>query len=326
MDIETVFPGDPLETTVKYAGAQLAPFSVPWAKGRVQLCTGFNTQRSQNDALFLTRSAFWDVESVPLHYRQCQLTSIRDESASDIASKSEITSFAVSASVGGSFLGASGRGSYEKSVRENKNKSNISVRAEHICGQIDLGHIPRLDLGAIRLLSDSPDPINEFRRAYGDFYVAGLRVGAVNNTTISGEMANKSFFEATRLQLKIKALFLTHNKSIDDVNQSKSNSGGLSVAAFDSLTAFYSNFTAHNLEDGLTAGYIASDNKQKAMNLGNRASEVLFKEFSLGLNGAVYQDSVDRLCDRGLVTELLLAPYSSLREYQSLLSLRYNRR
>ncbi|CAG9954462.1 unnamed protein product [Clonostachys rosea f. rosea IK726] len=320
MDIEIVFPEDPLESTVKYAGAQLAPFSVPWAKGRVQLCTGFNTQRSQNDALFLTRSAFRDVRSVPLHYRQCQLTSIRDESATDIASKSEITSFAISASVGGGFLGASGRGSYEKS------KSNISVRAEHTCGQIELVYILRLDLGAIRLLSDSPDPVNEFRRTYGDFYVAGLRVGAVNNTTISGEMANKSFFKTTRLQLKIKALFLTYNKSIDDVNQSKSNSGGLSVAAFDSLTSFYSNFTAHSLEDGLAAGYVASDNKQRAMNIGNRASDVLFKEFSLGLEGTVYQDSVDRLCDRGLVTELLLAPFSSLREYQSLLSLRYNRR
>ncbi|VUC29192.1 unnamed protein product [Clonostachys rosea] len=320
MDLELAFPDNPLEPTVKYAGAQLAPFSVPWAKGRVQLCAGFNTQRSQDDALFLTQSAFRDVGSIPLHYRQCQLTSIRDESATDIASKSEITNFAISASVGGGFLGASGRGSYEKS------KSHISARAEQICGQIDLVDLPRLDLGAIRLLSDSPDPVNEFRRVYGDFYVAGVQVGAVNNTNISGEMANKSFFEATRLQLKIKALFLSYNKSIDDLNQSKSNSGGLSVAAFDSLTAFYSNFTAHSLEDGLAAGYIASDNRQRAMNIGNRAADVLFNEFSLGLEATLCQGSVDRLCDRGLVTELLLAPFSSLREYQSLLSLRYNRR
>ena len=175
-------------------------------------------------------------------------------------------------------------------------------------------------------MNTSADPINEFRQTYGDFYVAGYRVGAVNNTTISGQLVNKAFFEAKRAELTVTALFVDVHKSINDVQRSGSDIGGLSVSAFDSLTAFYSNFTAHTHEDGLRAGDVAAENKQRAMTIANRASEILYKEFSLGHEGTVYQDVVDRLCDRGLVTELLLAPFASLREYQSLLSLRFNSR
>lgn len=127
MNIEDVFPEDPFEPTVKYAGVNQTPFAVPWAQGRIQIGAGFNTLRAQNDALFVKRSAFRDTPDSPLQYRECQSTSIKDESGTDIATSSENTSFAISASVGGSFLGASGRGSYEKSVRDNKNVgSNMS--------------------------------------------------------------------------------------------------------------------------------------------------------------------------------------------------------
>jgi hypothetical protein len=174
-------------------------------------------------------------------------------------------------------------------------------------------------------LRTSPSPINEFRQTYGDFYIAGFRIGAVNDTTISGELVNKSFFEAKRAELKVKALFVTVNKSINDVSQSGSDTGGVRVSAFDSLTAFYSNFVARTYEDSLRVGEVAYENKQRAMTIASRAADILYKEFSLGHEGTVYQVDVDRLCDRGFVTELLLAPFSSLREYQSLLSLRFNR-
>ncbi|CAM1503262.1 Fc.00g080380.m01.CDS01 [Cosmosporella sp. VM-42] len=324
MDIEDIFPEDPFEPTVKYVGASQTPFAVPWAKGRVQLCAGFNTQRAQNDDLFMNRAACRDISDTPLQYRECQITSIRDESGSSIANSSENKSFAISASVGGSFLGASGRGSYEKSVRDNRNTSNISVRADHVCGQIDIIHLPQLEKDAVRLLNTSSDPINEFRQTYGDFYVAGYRVGAVNNTTISGELANKTFFEAKRAELEVKALLFKVRKSVNEVSQSTSDVGGLRVAAFDSLTAVYSNSIALTYEDSIRAGEVASANKQRAMTIAARTAEILWKEFSLEREGTVYQDTVNRLCDRGLVTELLLAPFAALREYQSLLSRRFN--
>jgi hypothetical protein len=72
-------------------------------------------------------SAFRDAHAAPLHYRECQITSIEDQSNSDIADQSELGTFALSASVGGSFLGASGRGSYEKNVRDNANVRKTSL-------------------------------------------------------------------------------------------------------------------------------------------------------------------------------------------------------
>lgn len=150
-------------------------------------------------------------------------------------------------------------------------------------------------------------------------------MGAVNSTTISGQLANKAFFEAKRAELEVKVLFIKSRKSISEVNQSGSDFGGLSVSAYDSLTALYSNFTAHTIEDSLRAGNVAAENKQRAMTIANRAAEILYKEFSLWHECTMYQDAADRLCDRGLVTELLLSPFASLREYQSLLALRFNR-
>ena len=170
-------------------------------------------------------------------------------------------------------------------------------------------------------MKTAPDPAKAFRQAYGDFYVAGYRVGAVNSTTISGQLANKTFFEAKRAEIEVKALFLKIHKSVNEVNQSGSDVGGLSVSAFDSLAAFYSNFTARTFEDSLRAGNVAAENKQRAMTIANRATGVLRTEFSIDHHGIVYQDTVNRLCDRGLVTELLLSPFASLREYQSLLAL-----
>ncbi|KAK6497176.1 hypothetical protein TWF506_004651 [Arthrobotrys conoides] len=321
MDIEDFFPANPLEPTVKYIGVSQVPFTVPWAKGRVQLCTGFNSQRAQDDDLFVSRSAFQDLAGIPLEYRECQTASIRDESGSTITSSYEKKTFAISASVGGSFLGVSGRGNYEKSVRDNSNKSNISIRADHICGQIEVSRIPQLSKDAIMLLNTSADPLNDFRRTYGDFYVAGCRIGAVNNTSISGELVNESSFEEMHAKLKVKVVLASFEKSIDEVSTSASDSGGLSVAAFDSLTGFYSNFTARTYEDSLKAGDIALANKERAMTIANRVADVLVKEFSIGREQSlcIHQDVVDHLCDRGLVTELLLAPFATLRQYQSLL-------
>lgn len=151
-------------------------------------------------------------------------------------------------------------------------------------------------------------------------------MGAVNSTTISGRLVNKSYFEAKRAELEVKALFVKVHKSINDVTKSGSDVGGLNVSALDTLDSYYSSFTAYTEGDSDRAGQVAVQNKQRAMTIAERASRVLIRDFQLGHEGTVYQDLVDRLCDRGLVTELLLAPFASLREYQAILSLRYSRR
>lgn len=126
MDIADVFPEDPLEPTLKYIGNYQAPFTVPWAKGRIQLCSGFDSQRSQNkDALFKP-TAFQDPSKTLLWYRESQTTRMLDDSSSDMANSSENRNFSISASIGGDFLGASGRGNYEKRVRNDNNVSLMS--------------------------------------------------------------------------------------------------------------------------------------------------------------------------------------------------------
>ena len=120
MDLVQVFPESPLEPTIRYAGFSGVPLFVPWAIGRIRCGTGFDSRRTQTDSLFKQTLAFEDLSRTPLRFRQIQTTSIQDDSNSDIATSSSDTSFAISASVGASFLGASGRGTYEKNVRDNR--------------------------------------------------------------------------------------------------------------------------------------------------------------------------------------------------------------
>lgn len=199
------------------------------------------------------------------------------------------------------------------------------MRADHVSGQINVVRVPPLAKDATQILNTSDDPVNDFRQKFGDFYLAGCKVGAVCNTTISGELACKTFFEATRLEYTVKVLFVKKGRQIDKKSESKSNEGVLRLAAFDTVDGFTSNMEAFTQEDSILLGNIASANKQRAMNIGTRASAMLLKEFSLGDEGGLYQDVVDRLCDKGLVTELLLAPFAGLREYQSILARRTRR-
>ncbi|EWZ95759.1 hypothetical protein FOWG_03318 [Fusarium oxysporum f. sp. lycopersici MN25] len=322
MDLVDVFPENPFHPTVKYIAINQTPFSVPWGKNTVRLGKGFNSRQREQDEFFMKSSAFKDADNTPLQYRKCQITAIRDESGSSIAYASENASFAISGSVGKGFLSASVTGSLEKSVHNNRNASNISVRADHICGQIEMLRVPQLDTDAVRLLNTSSDPIIEFQKIYGDFYVAGYRVGAVNDTMISGKLANKTFFDAKRAVAEGKVAWAKVHKSINELSASASNEGLIRVDAFDSLMDFHSTFSVQTDDDIVRMGDVAAKNKQRAMTIAARATETLWKDFSLGYEDTVYQDVVDHLCDRGLVTELLLAPFATLREYQYLLARR----
>ncbi|KAH7183718.1 hypothetical protein BKA60DRAFT_603016 [Fusarium oxysporum] len=299
MDLVDVFPENPFHPTVKYIAINQTPFSVPWGKNTVRLGKGFNSRQGEQDEFFMKSSAFKDVDNTPLQYRKCQITAIRDESGSSIAYASENASFAISGSA-----------------------SNLSVRADHICGQIEMLRVPQLDTDAVRLLNTSSDPIIEFQKIYGDFYVAGYRVGAVNDTMISGKLANKTFFDAKRAVAEGKVAWAKVHKSINELSASASNEGLIRVDAFDSLMDFHSTFSVQTDDDIVRMGDVAAKNKQLAMTIASRATETLWKDFSLGYEDTVYQDVVDHLCDRGLVTELLLAPFATLREYQYLLARR----
>lgn len=125
MKIEDAFPEDPFQPSIKWAGITQAPITVPWAQKRVRFGAGFNTQQEPADDLFTKHTAFdlASLQRVRLLYRQCQSTSLLDNSTVATSDASEHCSFSLDASVGGKLLGVSGRGSYEKSVRDNANVS-----------------------------------------------------------------------------------------------------------------------------------------------------------------------------------------------------------
>lgn len=175
-------------------------------------------------------------------------------------------------------------------------------------------------------MNDSPDPVDQFRQKYGDFYVAGYQIGATNSTTVSGHLAHKSFFEFTQIEVKVTVLWAEYEKSSRELSLSRSDLGGLNVSAYDSLACFQTNFTARNYDESLQAARIASANKERAMTISLRASDILWAEFSINRDqrSFIQQEVLDLLCDRGLITALQLAPFASLRQYQSSICRRQN--
>lgn len=197
----------------------------------------------------------------------------------------------------------------------------MSVRAEHTCGQVEPVEMLGLSRAAIQLLANSPNPADDFRTTFGDFFVGGFRLGALNFTMVLGDLAGKSSFEAKRAQLKIKVLF-TINKDINDVSESASAEGAISICAFDSIASSNITFCARTWEESMELAKVAAENRQQAMKIASRAAEALLQEYGLDQGGVITPQSLESLCDRGFVTELLLIPYASLRDYRSMMALR----
>ncbi|XP_014562072.1 hypothetical protein COCVIDRAFT_22036 [Bipolaris victoriae FI3] len=204
-------------------------------------------------------------------------------------------------------------GSYDKSVSDNlagtRVSKNISIRAGHIRFKADPGLTPY----ARNVLCKSE---KEFRSIFGDYYVAGYQIGAEVGGCVTITQSDQSEEKLVQVQATAKVLWMKKTISTTTSSKEVSSDHSISINGYDTLRQRTEEVKGTNLEE------IHQMSKACMDRIGNLQATVeqTILDLGLGTDAGVSVKDCARLCESGLVVQLILAPYSKLAEYVALTS------
>ncbi len=181
---------------------------------------------------------------------------------------------------------------------------------------------------ALSLLRESPDPSNPlaaFTATYGDFYVSSLSVGGDAGVCLTMDSTSHDDEEDKHVVVKVKFLFWSKNVTIADSHEMHSlmqRRAGL--VAHDTLQdEFVERSWPNGIQEvgevGEVRQYVANF-VDKVERLDARVAERMEKwKDELFWDKKVEWDVCKRAWADGLVVEMVLVPFTGLREVQSAL-------
>lgn len=169
--------------------------------------------------------------------------------------------------------------------------------------------------------------IKEFEQLHGDYYVAAMVIGADSGVYASFSSAAADSQEALHVQLEGHVLGIDGSKVIASMEAASKSQCSTKLEVFDSL---WKRHESHTLEaSAASADYIqlqtaAQVYLQASSMLADRVEKAILDalgstQLQLGVpTSRVRVDlrEVGALCVAGLVVELILMPFSTLRSYQ----------
>ncbi|KAF2421479.1 hypothetical protein EJ08DRAFT_682946 [Tothia fuscella] len=313
------FPRDPFFPSLNYAASCLAPITLPWTQEPIALGSSLAVSRSRQPSGQLKDiSAFSEssLQQSTLLFTPASGGETVETTTLGSASSTDHASFSVAASVGGSFLGASGRVQYEKHCMSGRAALQSSVRTSQRIGTISFKEMPHLSVEAIQLLRRSSEPDEEFAARYGQYFVAAYMLGAANAVLVGANAASQSFDKSITGHVTVKVFFAQGTKQINEQEHSHSQVASGSFTGFDTLSNWTDNRAAWDMRSYNELTTISSENTLRASILGRRLRE---KASDLKLDAYCESEMAwkesETVCRQGLVYELLLLPYAKLYDY-----------
>ncbi|TFK32765.1 hypothetical protein BDQ12DRAFT_476790 [Crucibulum laeve] len=317
-DLYDLLLDDPNVLNVEQVAHDNIPIYFPWSLQCITLGTGFNSTLTSkgNTNPFSSRSAFAQrsLNSTPVRF---------DDDTGGSSFKKSITSkstysyehvdFKFGISVGGWVLGASVSGAYAKDVLSNKDSQKLSVRSTMRLGTVAYVDTPGLSSEGFSLLRQ--EGVEKFHQTYGDYYVAGLRLGADNATMLSS--SSNTDIQSQMDQLKISLKVFGKNHTLMDKKHVSSTSAiahGTTVTAFDTLKNYNHTGQAGDAASCGREAELAARNVYDGQQIQERAFAVL-QSLHISPGQIITTEQYRRICESGLVVELLLLPYAGLREF-----------
>ncbi|KAH0037795.1 hypothetical protein KCU78_g1610, partial [Aureobasidium melanogenum] len=316
--LEREFPRDPTQPSLRYAVSTQMPLALPWTHALMKIGTCLlkspegSTFRFGSDSAFYTES----LHLTPLLFTPTRAGQVNQATMSGSSNSHRDLSADIAGSIGGSVMGGSARGTYSKNSNQDESQNKASVHTTFRCGKVTLTQIPRLSEEATRILRSSADPCRAFRDQFGEYFVGGYILGGTNSTVMWGDGASKAESERLDISYEVHLLFLSHEDSIKKRDANHSSKGAANLAAFDSLDAYQAKVEAGGFESYRMAVEKSVANRQRGAQLEAR---VLTKLKELGLSGSGSELSwarCDELFKSGLVVELLMLPWSGVRDYR----------
>jgi len=155
--------------------------------------------------------------------------------------------------------------------------------------------------------------IDAFEKVYGDYYVAGYNIGA-DTGLMCGESAQaNSTVEKLSVKVEVTALLYTDTYTDSKFFSTAGESSSFSLAGFDTLSDL------HVLENSMGGGGLNSL-RQKATSLSAMADQLTsrvqakLRNFGLYEKQALSFEMCEKICESGLVVELILLPINKLRD------------
>ncbi|KAF5700489.1 hypothetical protein FMUND_14315 [Fusarium mundagurra] len=319
MTLEDVFPDNPCSTTLRYALSTQLPIVIPWAKATVKLGTPFFAPPDKSGKGTFgdpEKSAFdhQELSSTPLIFSRGSGGGYIETTASSSSSSQERVHADISAQIGGSFLGGSGRGQYDSNASKTAGAIQSSKRVFHQCGRISLSIFPRLSEEALHILYTAKEPSQNFSAIFGDYFVAGYLLGAGNVSMITGAGGSETRSKELNIDVEVHLAFISRQEKIHEESLQSTQAAAGTISVYDSLTDEHLQQPVSDIDQALA---VWEENKARAETLQQRTAIELSKMRLIVDGSIIPQTRCDELCGSGLVHELLLFPWTGLRDYTS---------
>ncbi|CAF3506599.1 unnamed protein product [Fusarium graminearum] len=309
----TVDEFDPLITSVARQASTGQVLRLPWHTRPIALGSFFNVKTASKSKLdpFSRESAF-DVESLrkshinfepfdgDASYKSSESTS--SSTSADHLSVGVgvgISCFVVSASVSW-FL---------------HQASKTSVMTTYRAGSVTFTRPPKLSEGALQTLKYNGG-LTAFKERWGDYYVAGYRIGGDAGVMMSLGSSSKTVSESITICIKVEILFFSFEDSWSKSWSSAESDLRVTLSCFSTVEQAKIQ-EQRQMGDPKLYSFI-----QEARGIHNRAQGLVdtiqrkLDHLGISKDKHVTTEQCVGLCQSGVVVELLLFPVESLRELQ----------
>lgn len=153
-----------------------------------------------------------------------------------------------------------------------------------------------------------------FREQFGDYYVGAYVLGGANATKLSGSTASGSSTEDLSAQIEAHLLWVSTTKHIEKHEQSSHFAGKASIQSFDTLDIRQDSRSGDDQATWMQITQSAAENQIRGKILPKRVAE---RAQQLGLTDGTKLSwaKCEEICSKGLVMEIILMPFSGLRDY-----------
>ena len=200
-----------------------------------------------------------------------------------------------------------------KSEQSNKVSKTCFFRA----GCVRFAKEPSLSAEARSLLR-SPDGEQKFRTTFGDYYVAGYILGGDTGVYVSVSQSSRDTKTSTSITVTVKVLFFSKSWTETSTETTHDESLECVFCGYDTMSASQKADTAKNKEEysnmrALTQAYLGYVEQ-----LPRRVMQEL-KNLDIAKHKQLSEAHCSKICDSGLVVQLMLMPFSCLRDYKTAL-------
>lgn len=198
-----------------------------------------------------------------------------------------------------------------KLMEDEANK--MSIRATNRAGYVAFERQPLLTTEAIITIKYEGG-ITAFHERYGDYYVAGYRLGGDTGLMLSGSDSARKELEHLGVTLKVKVLFIEKSKTWTKHSVTSSQASALTLSGYDTLDNQHWSLGVG--EEGTSTEAVqqrAADVMSKSQTLEGRIQDGLDDMNIVDGQDLSFEDC-DKLTKAGLGVELVLLPVTSLRQ------------